>query len=362
MNTIMRSGASSAKSKIAAAVAAVLLAACANAPMKPDGAAEVRAKLTRLQADPSLSSRAPLAIQDADTAVRTAEQPQTDAELGAYRVYIADRKVETALAQAQTSRAEDQRAALEAQRESARLAARTREADVARGEAATARAEGEQQKVVADQARNDADAAQGEVATARAAGEQQKLAADQARNEADAAQGEAATARAAGEQQKLAADQARNEADAARVAASSSQQQATEMQRQIDLLQARPTDQGLVLTLGDVTFTSGRADLMAGGTGNLNRLVAFLNKYPDRTVSIHGYTDNVGSEGYNQGLSERRAESVKSYLAGQGIGSIRLSAAGKGEGDPVASNDSAAGRQQNRRVEIVISNPTAAVR
>jgi outer membrane protein OmpA-like peptidoglycan-associated protein len=134
------------------------------------------------------------------------------------------------------------------------------------------------------------------------------------------------------------------------------------LQRQIDVLQARPTDRGLVLTLGDVLFETGRSGLKMGATGNLNRLVAFLNEYPDRTALIEGYTDSVGSEDYNQGLSERRADSVKSYLVGEGIGTTRLSASGKGERDPVASNDSAAGRQQNRRVEVIISNPVAALR
>jgi outer membrane protein OmpA-like peptidoglycan-associated protein len=127
-------------------------------------------------------------------------------------------------------------------------------------------------------------------------------------------------------------------------------------------LQAKPTDRGLVVTLGDVLFMTGRADLQPGAVGNLGRLVTFLNKYPGRTVAIEGYTDSVGSEDYNQRLSERRADSVKSYLIGQGIGSTRLSASGKGESDPVAANDSASGRQQNRRVEVVISNPPAAAR
>jgi outer membrane protein OmpA-like peptidoglycan-associated protein len=128
------------------------------------------------------------------------------------------------------------------------------------------------------------------------------------------------------------------------------------------VLQAKQTDRGLVLTLGDVLFTTGRADLKPGAAGNLDKLVAFLNKYPDRGVTIQGYTDSVGSEDYNQRLSERRTDSVKSYLAEQGISSMRLSALGKGRRDPVADNDSAAGRQQNRRVEVIISNQTTALR
>jgi len=304
MTTINHRGAMLGKTLIATTVASVLLAACAAAPLKPDGAAEARKKLTQLQSDPNLATRAPLAMKDADTAVRAAEQPQADEELGTYRVYLADRKVEIARADAETSFAEDQRAGLSAQRERARLDARTREADAAKGQVATARAEGAEQKV--------------------------------------------------------AADQARSEADAAQLDAANSQQQALELQRQLDVLQAKPTDRGLVLTLGDVLFESGRAELKAGTTGNLIKLVTFLNKYPDRNVAIEGYTDSVGSENYNQGLSERRADSVRSYLVGQGIDSVRLSASGMGESDPVAGNDSAAGRQQNRRVEVIISNPPAA--
>jgi len=259
-----------------------------------------------LQSDPNLASRVPAAIKEADTAVRVAEQPEVDKDLAAYRVYLAERKVEIAKAQAQTSFAEDQRVQLSAQREKARLDARTREADAAKGQVAAARAEGAAQKV--------------------------------------------------------AADQARGEADTAHAAAASSEQQAAELQRQIDVLQAKPTDRGLVVTLGDVLFTTGRADLQPGAVGNLSRLVTFLDKYPDRTVAIEGYTDSVGSEDYNQRLSERRADAVKSYLARQGIGSTRLAASGKGESDPVAANDSASGRQQNRRVEVIISNPPAAAR
>ena len=306
MNTVSPSGVNLVKTLVATTVASVLLAACAVAPPKPDGAAEARSKLTQLQSDPNLTNRVSPAMKEAEAAVRAAEQPQTDKELGAHLVYMADRKVDIARAQAETNLAEDQRAELSAQREKARLDARTHEADIAEGKVATARAEGAEQKV--------------------------------------------------------AADQARNEAGAAQLAAANSEQQAAELQRQIDVLQAKPTDRGLVVTLGDVLFATGKADIMTGAAGNLNRLVAFLNKYPDRTVVIEGYTDNVGSEQYNQGLSERRADSVRSYLAGQGIGMLRLSALGKGETGAVADNSSATGRQQNRRVEVVISNPPAASR
>jgi outer membrane protein OmpA-like peptidoglycan-associated protein len=285
MNTENCSVTNLRKTLIAATVASVLLAACAAAPLKPDGAAEARNQLTQLQSDPNLGSRAPLAIKEADAAVTAAEQPQTDKDLAAHRVYLADRKVETARAQAETRFAEDQRATLSAQRERARLDARTNEADAAKSQVATARMD-----------------------------------------------------------------------------AANSEQEAAELQRQVDALQAKTTDRGLVLTLGDVLFETGRADLKAGAAGNLSKLVAFLTKYPERVVAIEGYTDSVGSEDYNQALSQRRADSVKSYLVRAGIESGRLSASGMGKNDPVASNDSAIGRQQNRRVAVIINNPPIALR
>jgi outer membrane protein OmpA-like peptidoglycan-associated protein len=322
------------KTLVTTTVASVLLAACATAPIKPEGAAEARNKLTRLQSDPELANRAPLAMKDADAAVRLAEQPEADKDLSAHRIYLADRKVDTAKALADTSLTEDQRATLTAQRESARLDARTREAD----------------------------AAKSQIATARAEGAEERSAADRARSEAGAANSQIATARAEGAEEKLAADRARDEADAANVAAASSERQSAQLQRQIDVLQARKTDRGLVLTLGDVLFASGRADLKASSSGKLNKLVAFLNEQPDRTAAIEGYTDSVGGEDYNQGLSERRAASVKSYLVGQGVNPDRVTASGEGESHPVADNDSAAGRQENRRVEVILNTRATALR
>lgn len=133
-----------------------------------------------------------------------------------------------------------------------------------------------------------------------------------------------------------------------------------ELQRQIDALQAEATERGIVLTLGDVLFTSGSAELQPGGYDNLDRLVNFLNEYPDRDVLIEGHTDSVGSAELNERLSQQRADSVRDYLTRRGIDSRRLSARGMGEARPVATNDTAAGRQQNRRVEIIIENPPEA--
>jgi outer membrane protein OmpA-like peptidoglycan-associated protein len=147
----------------------------------------------------------------------------------------------------------------------------------------------------------------------------------------------------------MAASSARSDADAA-------QQQAAELQRQLEILQARPTDRGLVLTLGDTLFATGRAEIKSGATANLDKLSTFLTEYPDRTAAIEGYTDSIGSEEMNQSLSERRANAVKNYLVGRGVSTARLTTSGRGEGSPVADNESAAGRQQNRRVEVVIGD------
>ena len=287
------------RSLVGAAIAAILVVACASAPQQPAGSAEVRAKLTALQGDAILAARAPVAIKDAELAVTQAEISQPDLDLAAHRVYIADRKVDTARALAQTKFAEEERTALNEQSEKARLDSRTREADLAKSDAVTARAESEQQKV--------------------------------------------------------SATNARSEADAALLAANVSQQAAMELQRQLEILQARPTDRGLVLTLGDTLFATGKSELKSGATANLDKLTAFMTEYPERTAAIEGFTDSMGSDEYNQDLSERRAASVKRYLVGQGVDTSRLSSAGRGENDPVADNESAAGRQQNRRVEVIIS-------
>lgn len=309
------------KTLAALAFSVLVAAACATVPSSPHGAAEVRNKLTVLKNDLNLADRAKVEIQDAEAAVRLAEQPvsRDETPLGAHRVYMADRKVEIARAKASTRYAEAQRARFAEERDAARLAARTREADAARYDADRATAE-------ADRARAD---------TARATAD-----AERARADAAIAYNAADAARRA---------EAESSAEAARRAA--------DLQRQIDEMQAEVTDRGLVLTLGDVLFATGSSELQSGAANRLNKLVSFLNEYPERRVQIEGHTDSVGSSEYNQGLSQRRSESVKYYLTQQGIASQRLSTSGMGKDHPVASNDSAAGRQQNRRVEIIIENP-----
>jgi len=145
----------------------------------------------------------------------------------------------------------------------------------------------------------------------------------------------------------------RNEAVAQRNAAA---MQSAQLQAEIDQLKAKQTDRGLVLTLGDVLFDTGRATLNPGAAMKLDRLAAFLNEHPDRHVQIEGFTDSVGTDAYNQDLSERRADAVKAALTMRGIDPSRVGTEGYGKAYPVASNSDSGGRQLNRRVEVVIGN------
>jgi outer membrane protein OmpA-like peptidoglycan-associated protein len=152
-------------------------------------------------------------------------------------------------------------------------------------------------------------------------------------------------------------DIARIEADAARKREAEALATAADLEKQLAELQAKKTDRGMVLTLGDVLFDFGRATLRPGAQQDLYPLVTFLRENPDREVLIEGHTDSVGSESYNLGLSQQRAEAVRSFLASSGVEPARMAMRGFGESRPVASNESEAGRQQNRRVEIVILDP-----
>jgi outer membrane protein OmpA-like peptidoglycan-associated protein len=132
--------------------------------------------------------------------------------------------------------------------------------------------------------------------------------------------------------------------------------QSAQLQAEVDQLKAKQTDRGIVLTLGDVLFDTGRATLNPGAAMKMDRLASFLNEHPDRRVQIEGFTDSVGGDAYNQDLSERRAEAVKAALTMRGIDPSRIATEGYGKAYPVASNNDSGGRQLNRRVEVVIGN------
>jgi outer membrane protein OmpA-like peptidoglycan-associated protein len=122
-------------------------------------------------------------------------------------------------------------------------------------------------------------------------------------------------------------------------------------------LQVRKTERGLVVTLGDILFDVDQATLNPGGELQVARLADALRQMPERNVLIEGHTDSTGSDAYNDDLSQRRADAVEDLLIMQGIEPTRVVTRGYGERLPVATNDTAAGRQQNRRVEVVILDP-----
>jgi outer membrane protein OmpA-like peptidoglycan-associated protein len=131
--------------------------------------------------------------------------------------------------------------------------------------------------------------------------------------------------------------------------------------REIDELRsAVRTDRGLVYTVGDVLFAFDGTDLKPGAYRELQELVDFLRRHPDREIVIEGHTDSVGSPEYNQRLSRARAESVARFLRENGVDPARVSTRGYGERRPVASNDNSGGRQLNRRVEVVIEDADVA--
>lgn len=141
----------------------------------------------------------------------------------------------------------------------------------------------------------------------------------------------------------------RREADRAR-------ERAEELARRVEELEAERTERGLVLTLGDVLFDFDQATLRSGAMRTVQNLAEFMQEYPDRNIMIEGFTDSIGSDWYNEELSQRRANSVREALLSRGISDRRIQIVGYGKRFPVASNETEAGRQQNRRVEVIISD------
>ena len=165
------------------------------------------------------------------------------------------------------------------------------------------------------------------------------------------------------------ADQSRTAANIARGDAAYAQQQTRDAQvrnanleAQLAELSAKKTERGMVITLGDVLFATDQARLNPEGQRTVQKLAQVLTQNPQRTVLIEGFTDSTGSSAHNQALSERRADSVQLGLLEQGIARNRIAIHGYGEEHPVAGNESAAERQLNRRVEIVLSEDDGKIR
>ena len=276
--------------------------------------------------------------QPARQAVQAAEDSRLIALRRQEEAFHAQQRAEAAererLAQQQATAAQQE--ALEAQQRALAEAERRRQAELGAQAAAASRADAER---------------------ARLEAERQTLAAQHARAEADAA-------RAAADAERLRAEDARRMAEAqaqqAQAVATQSQQERDALRERLReqlnvVLETRETARGLIVNVSDVLFDTGKATLKPGARERLARVAGILLSQPDLHIQVEGHTDNVGSDAYNEQLSLRRAASVRAYLIENNIAPTAVGTAGFGETQPVATNGTAAGRQQNRRVELVVS-------
>lgn len=222
-------------------------------------------------------------------------------------------------------------------------AQRRAEAEAAARQQAAAAAQANAERAAAEQAKRAAD-------EAAAAAQAERLAAERAKAEAVAQQQAALNA---AEQAKLAA----GEAERARMKAEADKEalRAQLLQQFNAILETRDTARGLIVNMSDVLFDTGRYTLRPGAREKLARLSGIVLAYPGLRLEVEGHTDSVGGDAYNQRLSEQRADEVRAYLIKSGINPANVTAKGFGKSMPVASNSTAAGRQQNRRVELVVS-------
>jgi outer membrane protein OmpA-like peptidoglycan-associated protein len=322
-------------------LAFALAAGCATTPRIQPEVIALQHELQRLHSDPRIAPYAVQELRDADFAVavvageaRTMRPADFDQS-----IYLANRLLQIAEAEGLGRYATQRGHELDGEREQLLADAREAEARMARREAESARQLADRERMLSHEARLQA--------------ERERMLGQEARTQAE-------LDRRAAEQDRRAAELARIEADQARAEAMEARRAMSAMQASLAEMQARQTERGLVLTVGDVLFETDRAELKPGAARQLDKLAAALRDNPDFSVAIEGHTDSTGAHSYNMQLSERRAESVRRYLTAQGVDPRRLQSVGLGPDHPVASNAHAAGRQQNRRVEVVIQDRSLA--
>jgi outer membrane protein OmpA-like peptidoglycan-associated protein len=267
--------------------------------------------------------------EEADEATRQKNQAQSD-----------QTRAEIAKAQAESDTASAQAATLAAQTATANAqAAKTQaETDATSAQSAKAQAEADAERSQTEAARIQAesDKAKSDMADSQAA----------SANALSAAQADAERSRLAAQQSQLSAEQAEAEKVEMR----------TKLSEQLNsILQTHDSARGLIVSMSDVVFDSGKYSLKPGAREKLAKVAGILLAYPGLNIAVGGYTDNVGGDAMNQKLSENRADSVRDYLVAQGVATNSVSAQGYGNSLPVASNNNSAGRQQNRRVELLVS-------
>jgi len=299
-----------------------------------------------------LNAKLPLEFFEARNALRIAESEGAETYAGdSYKHAVQlmntadgyatnkhiDRKPLIAVAREAVQTAEDARAIAVKKMDAVRLANE-------RQDSADAQAKTQDQ---ADDARRQKEQAESDTARAQAARAQADADAARARNDAADAQAASANALSAAQADaRLAAQQAETDKAAMR----------TKLSEQLNsILQTRDSARGLIVSMSDVLFDTGQYSLKAGAREKLAKVAGILLAYPGLNIAVGGYTDNVGGDSMNQILSEHRAGSVRDYLVQQGVAGNSVSARGFGNTLPVSSNDNSAGRQQNRRVELLVS-------
>lgn len=284
-----------------------LFAGCATGPADTPELVRAREAYERALRDPTVRNNAPVALHDARKALQRGQEADSEAERVHY-AYLVQRKVAMAEAAARNEAVENEIAELQERRESILVQSREQEVDIARQRA--------------EEAQREAEVAQLEVERMREEQRQTEV-----------------------RQYQQQAEQAREENRKLREELSQMSDATTE-----------DTDRGIVLNIGDVLFETDQATLKPGATLSLGKLAKVLGEHPDRRVIIEGHTDSAGSAEYNRQLSQRRAEAVADFMRSQGVPEDRIMARGYGEAYPVTTNETVAGRQQNRRVEIVLMN------
>jgi len=308
------------------------VAGCTTAPKKDLALEQVRSQLEELQSDEELSGYAPLALGEAERALRQAEAATGDTQR-IHLIYMADRRIQIARAVAQREQLDKEFVRLGGERNAMLVKASQLEADRARLEAERARMMSQATAEDAERAREEAMMAQQrEAESARTA--------MQAIEEAEQAKALAASS-------ETAAQLAKREAELA-------VEQADSLRRQLENLQLRQTESGVVVTLGDVLFKSGEVQLRPEAMASLVEVVDLLQSEPEKKIRIEGHTDATGDAATNLKISEQRANAVLEALVSLGVESGRVTTAGMGEDFPIASNETEEGRAQNRRVDVIL--------
>lgn len=311
----------------------VMLSACVATPKKDLALDRVRGELDELKSNPELAGYAPLAVGEAERALRKAELASGDDLYRSYLVYMADRRIQIARTMAEREQHEQVLDGLKKQNSEMLIQASQLEADQARMDA-------EQARLLVATTTEDAERAR-----------QEKLEAQE--KQAESARAAQLSAEEAGQARRLAESRA-SEAEYARLEADLASQQVTTLTRQLENLQLRETESGVVVTLGDVLFASGQAQLVEGGRSSLEEVVGLLQTEPGKKIRVEGHTDSLGEAEANLLLSEQRAQAVLEALVSMGVASDRISALGMGEDFPIASNEDEDGRARNRRVDVIL--------